>query len=664
MHPPPARKGTTNDRSWLSIPLIVWIILSLTVLAYSQTIGFAFIHFDDPLYVTDNPQTLAGLSWGSVRWAFTCFEDGSYLPLVWLSHAACVSLFGTHPGGHHVVNLVLHLANSFLVFLVFRRMTGEAGPSAVVMALFALHPAHVESVAWVSARKDVLSTLFWLLTTWAYLGHVQAPNWKRYLGLSVLFILGLLSKSMLVTLPLTLLLFDYWPLGRHRRPAGKTGILLLEKLPLLLLSLVAGTATLWTQGTLDATTSLRILPLVDRAANALLGLQAYLGMLLWPLRLSPFYSHQGPGLPVGRLLAAGFVVLAVTVFSALQLRKRPYLLVGWGWFLLTLLPVSGLVQVGSQAYADRYTYVPFFGLFIMLAWSLKELVDRARISKSAVMAVSAAVLGTAATLTALQTSRWKDTETLFTHAVGLDPENQVALGNLGTALAQKGKFREAIGVYSRLVELNPRYYRFHYILGNLHERLGQPQEAMARWLEADRLDPAQVMAAYRISHFLVGQEDFTAASPFLQRILSAAPAAISRDARVRQSVLQSCLADHGIILREQGRLTGAMAELRRAVALNPADAWSRLQLGLTLRESSRESEARLEIDAALHMEPRNDTFRYWIGRGLTKVGRFEEAAQIYRALMESEGSVQLGQKGMESMKERKERTPGGHMRSR
>lgn len=527
------------SRSWaLSVGLVL-----LALLVFGQVAGFQFLSFDDPLYVTGNPRTLAGLDQSALRWAFANFEDGSYLPLVWLSHAACVQVFGTHPAGHHLVNLALHLANTLLVFHLLRAGTGDEGTSAAVAALFAIHPAHVESVAWVAARKDLLSTLFWLLATSAYGRWVRCRRPVWYAWMLVLFLLGLLSKSLLVVFPLTLLLLDLWPLGRLRADADRPwwrqlAALAWEKAPLFALSAAAGGLTIWAQGRVQAVASIQLLSFTDRVANALQALLAYLRILVWPVDLSPFYTHPGPHWSPARVALALLLLGACTWSAVAFARRKPWIAAGWGWFLATLLPVLGLVQVGSQSHADRYTYVPYLGLFVIAGLAGKSAAAALpRLLGSGLLACGVATLGA---LAWVQASRWQDSETLFAHALSLDPSNQVALGNLGTVLAEQGRFTEAIGAYQRAAELNPTYHGYRLVLGNLLARIGQEDAALAHWLEADRLDPTSPRAASQIGRLLARRGQWLAALPWLKKATAAAPGTLGRDPDLDQRVRVEC----------------------------------------------------------------------------------------------------------------------------
>lgn len=632
--------------------LSLWIavlLLLLTFLVYAQVGSFKFV-YDDLLYVTKNSRTMAGLNWGSLRWAFTSFEDGGFLPLVWLSHAACVTAFGSNPAGHHYVNLALHLANTLILFLLLLRLTGDLYPSTVVAALFALHPVHVESVAWVSGRKDVLSTLFWLLTLWAYSRYVRNPGWRRYLGVTAFFLPGLLSKSMLVTLPLTMLLLDFWPLGRLEVGKGRLlsncRALILEKVPFLLLAAAIGVVTLWTQNHAGAISVANALTVKVRAANALIAVLQYIRMFFWPSGLSPFYPHPGPNFSTTLVVAACLVILLVSALSFMQLRQRPYLIVGWLWFLVTLLPVLGFIQVGSQAYADRYTYVPLIGLFIMLAWGCADLLEHVRIPRVLVLALSGALLGTMTTLTAVQASSWRDTSSLFGYALTLDPNNEVAHACLGMAYGEEGNYPAAIKELAKAVVSSPNQPNYHLFLGTMLERNGQLDSALAGFKEAARLNPASVLADLRIAHLLVMQGKMAEALPYLDRGLSVERWRISPNPDVLNNALQVSFVDHGIILREQGRIPEAIQRIQWALEMNASNTWASLQLGISLLEAGQDREARTHLDRALSSDPENPTFHYHLGRGLLRRGAFDQASSHFEGILARNPQSVLGRRGM------------------
>ncbi|MBW1896674.1 MAG: glycosyltransferase family 39 protein, partial [Deltaproteobacteria bacterium] len=457
-----------NNRR-LKVAVLIGLTL-LTFLVFWQVTSHEFVIFDDEVYVTQNDEVQKGLSWDGVAWAFTTTHANFWHPLTWLSHMLDCRLFGLNPAGHHLTSLLLHIANTLLLFLVFHRMTGALWPSAFVAALFACHPLHVESVAWVSERKDVLSTLFWMLTLGAYVRYVEHPRGRAYLLAVVFFSLGLMAKPMLVTLPFVLLLLDYWPLDRldfgqqSHRPGDQAGHpgypkssffhLLLEKVPFLVLSAVSCIVAYTAQAHGGAIKSSGVFSIDVRIANALISYVSYLEKTFWPHHLAVFYPHPGTW-PVWQIAGAGLLLVSISALVLLGMRKKPYLTLGWFWYLGTLVPVIGLVQVGIHAMADRYTYVPLIGVFIMIAWGLQDIAKRWR-PQRVVLGLSAAAVICAFTISsARQLNHWQNSSTLFQHALNVTEDNYGAHNNLGLALAQRGKLDEAIDHYLRALEIKP-----------------------------------------------------------------------------------------------------------------------------------------------------------------------------------------------------------------
>ena len=445
--------------SWAAVLISLFLILTI-VAVFWPVKNFRFINLDDEEYVTENPQVLNGLSLNGVIWAFTTKHSSNWHPLTWLSHMLDTELYGLNPRGHHLTNLLFHLANTLLLFWVLKRMTGMLWESGLVAALFALHPLHVESVAWVAERKDVLSTFFWMLTMGAYVHYVHQASPRRYLLVFFSFALGLLSKPMIVTLPLVLLLLDYWPLGRlhwrleEQRSQGKTAIsrafrLVWEKVPLLFLVAVSCSLTIWAQRRTVA--SLEGLPLEIRTANALISYVKYIGKMVWPCRLAVQYPYPEK-FPLWQVAGAGLFLIGVSFLVVREARRRPYLVVGWLWYLGTLVPVIGLIQVGSQAMADRYTYVPLIGLFIMTAWGIPNLLSQWRHRRIVLLVSSGLVIALLTILTRIQLQYWSDSTTLYKHTLNSTANNYQVHYNLGLALAKEGKNEEAIVHYKEALE--------------------------------------------------------------------------------------------------------------------------------------------------------------------------------------------------------------------
>jgi Tfp pilus assembly protein PilF len=513
----------------------VWLVATLVALTtaavFSPVVGFDFINYDDPLYVTENLHVQRGLSRELVAWAFSTTYAANWQPLTWLSHGIDWSLFGPSPGGHHATSLALHAINTALLFLLVVRMTDCVWRSALVAALFGLHPLHVESVAWVSERKDVLSTCLWFLTTLAYVRYARRPSGWRYALVVLGFALGLMAKPMLVTLPFTLLLLDYWPLERLP-DARAVRRAVLEKIPLMGLAAVDSAITMVAQTQAGATRVQEHLSLSVRIANALVSCVSYLWMVVWPRHLGVFYPHPGASLSPELVIGAAVAIVAVTLVTAVYRRSRPHLLVGWLWYLGTLVPVIGLVQVGDQAMADRYTYVPLVGVFLAFAWTLPS-----RPLASRVLAVGVSiVLAMLVVRTRDQLSPWRDSVPLYEHTLRLNQRNPTIHANLGAVLLQRGdperakphlqacidqtgtcaegrqnlagillaegRPDEAIALLQQALSLRPEMADAHYNLGNAYVDLGRDAQAIDSFRSALRHDPDAYLAAFNLGNAL------------------------------------------------------------------------------------------------------------------------------------------------------------------
>ena len=476
-HGSAAIPGATGDRRpWLAAAALALAVAAI----YGQTYHHTFTSFDDDIYILNNPEVTGGLSWKGFVWAFG-YHAANWHPLTWLSHMLDAQLFGLWAGGHHLVSAAIHATNAVLVLLLLRGMTGSFWPSAAVAALFAVHPLRVESVAWAAERKDVLAGLFWLLTTGAYVRYTRRPAPLGALAVAVLFALGLASKPMLVTLPFTLLLLDGWPLGRARTPTGRSapavwGFLALEKAPLFLMSILSSLVTYKGQSTGVIKTVEADLP--ARLANAAVSYVAYLGSFVWPKDLALLYPFPSRGIPWA---ATGAALAALTIVSAtvfLARRRAPYLLTGWLWYLGTLLPVIGIVHVGGQARADRYTYLPLIGVILALAWLAAAWWPRRTADRYALAALFAACLAAFGAVAASQAAHWKNDLSLYTHATRVTTGNFLLLNNLGTALLEAGRFAEASAVFEDAIRVNPEHCNAHYNLGRALLNAGRTLESL------------------------------------------------------------------------------------------------------------------------------------------------------------------------------------------
>ena len=515
-----AKVSDKKARIWACV-----FLAGITVGVYNRAWRYEFINYDDPDYVTENKCVQKGLTVENVVWAFRTGKASNWHPLTWLSLMLDYELYGLNAGGFHATNVLLHAANTVLLFLVLLRMSKVFWASAFVAALFGLHPLHVESVTWVAERKDVLSTMFWFLTMWAYVRYSERPSVSRYTGTIMLFALGLMAKPMLVTLPFVLLLLDYWPLnrlpaanpksearnpkqiqiteiqntkqatsGRQQKAIG----LLLEKVPFFILSAVSSVVTVAVQRGGGSVIATGALSLWERVCNAAVSYVIYIIKMFVPVRLSVFYPYmEGPGAieTIGAVVLLVCITVAVVVFSA---RGRKYLVTGWFWYVGTLVPVIGFVQVGAQAYADRYTYVPLVGLFIIAACGAPDLLRGWRYKRVVLAGSGVIVVGTLSILTWVQAGLWRDTITLFEHAVAVTKDNCVAHNVLANTYGRMGEVEKSIEHGKEAVRIFPRYDAAHYNLGMAYYSKGEKQKALEHWEETLRIKPEFKEANYNI----------------------------------------------------------------------------------------------------------------------------------------------------------------------
>ena len=466
--------------------LICFLLVASTLLAYWDVGTFDFVRYDDTDYVTMNPHVQAGITLESTAWAFTSVHASNWHPLTWLSHMLDIHIWGMNPGGHHLSNLLFHAANTLLLFLVFNRMTRCMWQSSVVAALFALHPLHVESVAWVSERKDVLSTFFWVLTMHCHVSYAKSPRFRTYVPMLLFFVLGLMAKPMLVTLPFVLILMDYWPLNRNARfPLSK---LILEKLPLFAFAGLSSVVTFIVQQHGGAVNSLASYPLSVRIANALVSYASYIGKMIWPVRLAALYPH--PGMPsLWQIVGAGILITGICWVVIRNRKKHPYLPVGWLWYLGTLVPVTGLVQVGLQSMADRYTYVPLIGLFVIGAWGISDFLARFPRRNFIFFILALVVFPMLMMITCVQSGHWRNSIALFGHALDVTNDNYVAHNNMGSALAAKGHLDNAIRHFAAAIQIRPWQARPFNNLGAALMLKGENEKALRFFEKALEIHP-------------------------------------------------------------------------------------------------------------------------------------------------------------------------------
>ena len=596
---------------------------------YGQTLSHGFINYDDNRYVTENPHVQAGLNLQSIGWAFVT-EDAHYIhPLTWMSHMLDCSLYGVHPWGHHLGNLLFHSAASVLLFLALRLLTGAFWQSAAVAALFAVHPLHVESVAWVAERKDVLSALFWMLALGAYGLYVRGGGAVRYAAVAAAFVLGLMSKPMVVTLPFVLLLLDYWPLDRVDRTvplagmARKTVRLAAEKIPLFLITALSCASTLIMQVRGNNLASGEKVPYAARCANAIVVYVLYLIKTVWPSGLAVFYPHP-IARPVWQVAGAAVVLAAITLFCLRHARRHPYLIVGWLWYLGTLVPVIELVQAGEFSHADRYTYLPSIGVFIMIAWGAVDLAAAWHVPKRAVALASAAALAVLAVCAGVQTAYWRDDGTLFGHAIAVGHESALAFSNVGKHAFEEGRYDEARVCLTKALDLAPDAPGVLISLGALdinQKRYDEANTHLTKALNLTRDDTQTIQTLKNLSALALEQGHADEADAWLRKVLKRRPNNVQA---------LNALGNLGI---DKGNSEEARTFLTKALGLEPENAAVLINLGRLALVQERYEEARTCLTKALNLNPRNVSALNNLGACLLYQGQYEEARrQILKAL--------------------------------
>jgi tetratricopeptide (TPR) repeat protein len=587
----PPTESLRDRAAWISVGLVL-----LTAAVLGRVYGNDFVNYDDPLYVTDNPHVRDGLSGRDIAWAFTSTEALNWHPLTWISLQLDAQIYGTRAWGYHLTNLLLHAANTVVLFLALRRLTGALWRPALAAALFALHPLHVESVAWVAERKDVLSTFFGMLSLLAYGHYVQRPGLWRYLLIAVFLALGLMAKPMLVTFPFVLLLLDYWPLGRLSARDG-TAVgwrwVVLEKVPLLALAGVSAVMTVYAQQRGGAIETLTALPFGVRLANAVVSYVRYLGLTLCPAGLAPFYPHPQESLPAWQVAGAAVLLIGLSAVALALARRRPYLIVGWLWYLGTLVPVIGLVQVGEQALADRYTYVPLIGLFIAAAWVAGDLASRQPMWRQVLIAASTAAVLACAVLSWRQAGVWHDSRSLWEHTLRVMPDNHVARNNLGMALlADQGDPTEVEQHLRAALQLKPDYARPCASLALILDQQGRLEEALDYYRETLRLEPRLV--GTRVSY--------------------------------------------GVALCRSGRVDEGIEQFREAIRIDPEYPDAYYQIAYALARQNRFAEALPYCRECVRLDPHSARYRLGLALVLWRTGEQDEAQQQYRLAQQLGGA--------------------------
>jgi tetratricopeptide (TPR) repeat protein len=599
---------------------VAGVLLVVAVLAiFAPAAKFPFLEFDDDVYVTLNPHVNTGLGWSNAAWAFTAFHSGNWGPLTWISHQLDVSLWGLAPAGHHMTSVLLHTANTLLVLLVLLRMTGQLGPSLFVAALFGLHPQRLESVAWVAERKDVLSAFFGLLALYAWARFVEKPSRSVYVLGLLAFALGLLAKPMLVTLPCVMLLLQLWPLKRRRW---------IELVPFFVLAAASSAVTLYAERAGGTISSFHGVPVGLRLANAATAYVAYVGQLVWPANLALVYALP-QSIPVWQWAGAAVLLLAATALAVASARRRPWLTVGWGWYLGMLVPVIGVIQIGTQAYADRYTYLPSIGLGIAIAWSGVELAAarpgwRVPIAGAAVVA-AVALAGS----TVRQESYWSSSERLFAHSLAVSPDSASMHNSYAVQLQRQGRldaalehFRAALAVQPAFAGSSGQNAIIHNNYGVALQKHGQPGDAEAQFRAALDVDPSYSTAGKNLGNLLLEQKRPDEAITVLQRVVDRVPDYAAARDRL------------GVALASVGRHDEGLQQLRRATELEPEDPRWREDLVVALLIAGKEAEAIEVLDAAIAGKTGTAGDRYLLGVARFQQRQLDSAAEAFQAALQ------------------------------
>jgi tetratricopeptide (TPR) repeat protein len=660
--------GASSFRSRLCLlPAVITALLAVVTMAlYWPTLGDEFINCDDPDYFTANPRVQTGLTLDNVGWAFTTGKAANWHPLTWLSLMLDASLFGPNSAGVHFTNVLLHTVDSALLFWLLRRLTGATWRSAWVAALFAWHPVHVESVAWAAERKDVLSVFFGLLALLFYANYARAReaegrdqeagarrgfNSSISYGLALgCFGLGLASKPMLVSWPFVLLLLDFWPLARLR--TGCLWPLVREKIPFFALATLAGAVTFLVQKQGGAVVAVAHLPLAERGANALISYCRYLGKIFCPTNLAVFYPRPAYW-PLTQVLLA-MVLLAILSMLAWAGRRRcPFLPMGWLWYVGTLVPVIGLVQVGQQAMADRYSYIPSVGVLIIIVWGAHELAERRRGAVMALTAMGLAAVTLCFTLTRHQLEFWRNDKTLFRHALAVTRNNFFAHRSLGKSLNKAGQTDEAISQFQQALDLEPNDADVRNDLAGAFAKKGLTQQAITQFQESIHLKPDFIDARYNLANFLLGLGQTNAAISRFQEVLGLDPGDADAHYYLGQALLQHGQADRAIaqfqaafrlktydaevyynlgnLLAKEGQTAAAITQYQETIRLKPDDGDAHNNLGNLLAKEGRTDEAISQLQEALRVQPNSADIHYNLGNILLKTGRMEETIGQFEA---------------------------------
>lgn len=626
--------------------ILCGVLLAVTLIVFFQTGNHEFINFDDPLYVTNNSHVKGGVTGENILWAFTATTASNWHPLTWLSHMADVELFGLIPRGHHLTNVFIHTASTLLLFLLLVRITGASWQSLFVAALFALHPLRVESVAWVAERKDVLSCFFWLLTLILYASYVRNRQVKFYLLTLFSSIVGLMTKPMLVTLPVVMLLLDYWPFNRFNREQVTGGtaldsplfLLFREKVPFLLLSAISAVVTLYAQSEGGALKSLDSASFGLRIENAIITYIKYLGKTIWPQDLAILYPFPS-SLPPWQVLVSCMVLIFIFAAIIKHRRRYPYLLVGWLWFFMTLIPVIGIVRVGGQSMADRYTYIPLTGLFILCSWLVSDLMRSWRYRQTVLTALAGGILVALTAATWHQLSYWKNNIPLYEHTLQVTSHNYLIRNNYGIALAERGRLDEAILEYQEALRIWPRSATAHVNLGAALAHQGKFTEAIGHYTEALDLIPDYALAYGNLGRALasIGRTDEAVAQ--YEKALQFDP----HFADIHLNL--------AILLLKAGKREAAMTHYETVLRLDPYSVKAPINMGAALAQQGSMDEAMRCFSQVLRIDPESVEAHFNLGVILARQNRIEEASKHFLHVLRLRPDSEAARRWMEVLRQ-------------
>ena len=629
------KKTNLNNTNYTKLAGCLLLVI-ITMLVYWTLQNHEFIHMDDNAYVFSNIHVQSGLIFENIKWAFTSTDASFWHPLTWLSLMLDYELFKLNAGGYHWTNLLLHIISTVLLFLVLNKMTGSVWRSGFVAALFALHPLHVESVAWIAQRKDVLSGVFWMLTMHVYLAYTSRPNFRRYFLILLVFVLGLMAKPMLVTLPFVLLLLDYWPLNRFtfelkqegenkRRklnivPIGEGNTisrLILEKVPLIVLSIIFSVIVFITEQKDSALASLDSLSLFARISNALVSYVEYISKMIIPVNLAVFYPHPGTW-PLWQVLLCLAVLISITYIVIFYIKKYPYLAVGWFWYLGTFVPVIGLVQVGSHAMADRYTYIPLIGLFVIIAWGLFDLTKECKYGKTIFSSIGVFIIATMMVMTSIQVSYWKNSISLFSHAIEVTNGNYMAHCSIGAAFLSKNKTDEAIEHYSAAVKFRNDYALAYYGLGFAHEIKKNYDKSLFAYVSALNISPNYFEVHYQMANLRIKMDRIDEAIFFCRKAIALRP-----DTAEPHNTL-------GNLYTREGKDDAAIGEFKIALKLAPEHAGIHNNLAMVYMHQERINEAIIHFQEAIRLQPEYANAHFYLAKVLKRKRLYVTSRYHYR----------------------------------